>query len=74
MLENVDNTSDANKPLSTAGQSALVLKANLVSPAFTGTPTAVTAIIASNSTQLATTEYVDRVAASSSKFVDLTTN
>ena len=35
-LGNVDNTSDANKPVSTAGQTALDLKANLASPTFTG--------------------------------------
>lgn len=34
-LGNVDNTSDANKPISTATQTALDLKANLVSPSFT---------------------------------------
>jgi hypothetical protein len=36
-LENVDNTSDANKPVSTAQQTALNLKANIASPTFTGT-------------------------------------
>lgn len=36
-LSNVDNTSDANKPVSTATQTALDLKANLASPTFTGT-------------------------------------
>jgi hypothetical protein len=36
-LGNADNTSDANKPISTATQSALNLKANLASPTFTGT-------------------------------------
>jgi hypothetical protein len=36
-LGNVDNTSDANKPVSTAAQTALDLKANLASPTFTGT-------------------------------------
>lgn len=36
-LGNVDNTSDANKPISTATQTALNLKANLASPTFTGT-------------------------------------
>jgi hypothetical protein len=36
-LSNVDNTSDANKPVSTAQQTALDLKANLASPTFTGT-------------------------------------
>jgi hypothetical protein len=35
-LANVDNTSDANKPVSTAGQSALDLKANLSGATFTG--------------------------------------
>ena len=38
-LENVDNTSDANKPVSTATQSALDLKANLAGPTLTGTTT-----------------------------------
>jgi hypothetical protein len=38
-LSNVDNTSDANKPVSTATQSALDLKAPIASPTFTGTVT-----------------------------------
>ena len=38
-LANVDNTSDANKPVSTAAQTALNLKANLAGPTFTGTVT-----------------------------------
>jgi hypothetical protein len=36
-LGNADNTSDANKPVSSAQLAALNLKANLVSPTFTGT-------------------------------------
>jgi hypothetical protein len=36
-LSNVDNTSDANKPVSAATQTARHLKANLSSPTFTGT-------------------------------------
>lgn len=36
-LGSVDNTSDAAKPVSTAQQTALNLKANLASPTFTGT-------------------------------------
>lgn len=36
-LGNVDNTSDANKPISTATQSALDLKAPLANATFTGT-------------------------------------
>jgi len=35
-LSNVDNTTDANKPISTAQQTALDLKANKASPSFTG--------------------------------------
>jgi hypothetical protein len=42
-LGNVTNTSDANKPVSTAQQTALNLKANLASPAFTGTVSGITA-------------------------------
>ena len=42
-LGNVDNTSDANKPVSSAQQTALNLKANLASPTFTGTVSGVTA-------------------------------
>ena len=36
-LGSADNTSDTDKPVSTAGQAALDLKANLASPTFTGT-------------------------------------
>ena len=42
-LGNVDNTSDANKPVSTAAQTALDLKAPLASPTFTGTVAGITA-------------------------------
>jgi len=42
-LGNVDNSSDANKPVSTAQQTALDLKAPLASPTFTGTVSGVTA-------------------------------
>ena len=38
-LENVDNTTDAGKPVSTAQQTALDLKANLAGPTFTGNVT-----------------------------------
>jgi len=37
-LGSVNNTADSAKPVSTAQQAALDLKANLASPAFTGTP------------------------------------
>ncbi len=42
-LGSVDNTSDASKPVSTAQQTALNLKANLASPTFTGTVGGITA-------------------------------
>jgi len=57
-LGNVDNTSDANKPVSSAQQTALNLKANLAGPTFTGVPAAPTAAVATNTTQLATTAFV----------------
>jgi hypothetical protein len=41
-LANVDNTSDADKPVSTATQTALDLKAPLADPTFTGTVSGVT--------------------------------
>ncbi len=60
-LGNVDNTSDLDKPVSTATQTALDLKANLANPALTGAPTAPTAATATNTTQLATTAFVQAV-------------
>jgi hypothetical protein len=69
-LGSVDNTSDAEKPISTATRAALDLKANgsnvsaslaskapLFSPALTGAPTAPTAVPGTNSTQIATTAF-----------------
>jgi len=41
-LANVDNTSDANKPVSSATSTALALKASLASPTFTGTVSGIT--------------------------------
>jgi hypothetical protein len=41
-LGNVDNTTDVNKPVSTATQTALNLKANLNAPTFTGTVSGIT--------------------------------
>ena len=57
-LGNVDNTSDASKPISTATATALAAKAALASPTFTGTPKAPTASADTSSTQLATTAFV----------------
>ena len=71
-LGNVNNTSDANKPVSTAQQTALDLKANLVSPTFTGLPvlptgtTGVTQALNDNSVKIATTAYVANALADAS--------
>ena len=54
----VDNTSDANKPISSAEQAALNLKANLASPTFTGDPKAPTPAAGDNDTSIATTAFV----------------
>lgn len=57
-LGSVNNTSDAGKPVSTAQQAALDLKAALASPALTGTPTVPTAVVGTNTTQAASTAFV----------------
>ena len=58
-LSNVDNTSDVSKPISTATQTALDLKATLASPALTGNPTAPTASVGDNDISIATTAFVN---------------
>ena len=58
-LGNVDNTSDASKPVSTATQTALDLKAPIASPTFTGTVTL--AADPGSALQAATKQYVDNV-------------
>lgn len=62
-LGNVDNTSDASKPVSTAQQTALNAKAPLASPVFTGSPKAPTPLTTDSSTLLATTAFVKAVVA-----------
>jgi len=57
-LNNVNNTADANKPVSIAGQTALDLKSDLADPTFTGVPAAPTATAGTNTTQLSTTAFV----------------
>jgi hypothetical protein len=59
-LGSVDNTSDVNKPISTATQTALDLKANLSGPTFTGTVVlpSTTSIGDVAAEDLATQEYV----------------
>ena len=59
-LGNVDNTSDASKPVSSLTQTALNLKASLANPTFTGT---VTVPSPSNGSDAATKQYVDTTVA-----------
>lgn len=49
-LGNVDNTADTGKPVSTAQQTALDLKANLAGPTFTGTLTVPTLSVTTTAT------------------------
>jgi hypothetical protein len=61
-ISNKDNgiltTSTTTYPTSYVVKSAIDLKANIDSPTFTGTPTAPTATVGTNTTQLATTAFV----------------
>lgn len=54
----VDNVADASKPVSTAQQTALDLKANLASPTFTGLPLSTTPAPGNDTTRIATTAFV----------------
>lgn len=60
-LGNVDDTSDLDKPISTATQTALNLKADIDSPTFTGDPKAPTATLLDSDTTLATTAFAHNV-------------
>lgn len=57
-LDQVNNTSDINKPVSTVQQTALNLKADLASPALTGSPTAPSPPVGSSSLLIATAQFV----------------
>jgi len=54
-LSNVDNTSDANKPVSTSQQTALDLKSNIAGPTFTGTVTVPTLSVTTTATGITAT-------------------
>jgi predicted acyltransferase (DUF342 family) len=57
-LSNVDNTTDLDKPISTATQNVLSQFINSNSPTLTGIPIAPTAPNTTNTNQIATTSYV----------------
>jgi hypothetical protein len=57
-LANVNNTSDLDKPVSILANTAFDLKSNIASPNFTGTPLVPTAIIGTNTQQIASTAFV----------------
>ena len=58
-LANVDNTADTAKPVSTAQQTALDLKANLASPTFTGTVAAAALTLSGDLTVNGTTTTIN---------------
>lgn len=58
-LSNVNNTTDALKPISTAAQAALDLKAPLASPALTGNATAVNLTVSGDLTVNGTTTNIN---------------
>ncbi len=66
-LGNIDNTSDAGKPVSAKTLAALDLKAALASPTFTGTPSAPTALAGTGTNQLATTAFTTDAVAEATK-------
>ena len=59
-LSYVDNTPDADKPVSAAQSEALRLKADIASPVLTGIPQAPTAPPGTSTTQIATTAYTQK--------------
>lgn len=59
-LEFADNTSDINKPISAATQTALNAKASLKSPIFEGSPTTPTPDSGDKSLRIANTLWVER--------------
>ena len=73
-LGNVDNTSDANKLVSAAQQTALNLKANLASPNFTGNVTGITAAMVGLGNVSNTSDANKPVSAAQQTALDLKAN
>ena len=70
-LSNVDNTSDASKPISTATQTALDLKAPLASPSFTGTVSGISKSMVGLSNVDNTSDASKPISASTQSALDL---
>lgn len=73
-LGNVDNTSDANKAVSTAQQTALDLKANLASPTFTGTVSGITSTMVGLGNVSNTSDASKPISAAQQEALDLKAN
>lgn len=73
-LGNLDNTSDINKPISTAQQTALNLKANLASPTFTGTIGGITAAMVGLGSANNTSDIAKPVSTAQQAALDLKAN
>jgi hypothetical protein len=73
-LGNVTNTSDAAKPVSTAQQTALDLKANLASPTFTGTVSGISATMVGLSNVNNTSDTFKPVSVAQQTALDLKAN
>jgi hypothetical protein len=73
-LNNLDNTSDANKPVSTATQTALDLKSNIASPTFTGTVGGITKAMVGLSNVDNTTDAGKPVSTATQSALDLKAN
>ncbi len=73
-LGSADNTSDAAKPVSTAQQTALDLKANLASPAFTGTVTGITSAMVGLGSVNNTSDALKPVSSAQQSALDLKAN
>ncbi|MBV5329134.1 MAG: hypothetical protein JZU65_16155 [Chlorobium sp.] len=72
-LGNVQNTADSAKEVSTLQEAAIALKADKSSPTFSGIPVAPTASSGTNTTQLATTQFVETATAPSQLLADIKT-
>lgn len=75
-LNNVDNTSDASKPISSATSSALGDKAPIASPTFTGTVSGITSTMVGLGNVDNTSNITERAATATltNKSISLTTN